>query len=167
MTVATADKESTYTTYTFVRLYYIITGPITVDWGDGKYDTITDSKYSYGEEGIIYHNYASTGIVNTISIKQDTGNVKWFHVISSTSNNMGACIGTGNTDEGFDDFKEWANGYIEFICYNAKDKNLEDSGLLEDEIASVCANSLMDSLVELPSNKYINEYIDILSTFII
>lgn len=73
----------------------------------------------------------------------------------------------GNTDEGFDDFKEWANGYIEFICYNAKDKNLEDSGLLEDEIASVCANSLMDSLVELPSNKYINEYIDILSTFII
>ena len=50
----------------------------------------------------------------------------------------------GNTDEGFDDFKEWANGYIEFICYNAKDKNLEDSGLLEDEIASVCANSLMD-----------------------
>ena len=119
MRIATADEGSSYTTYKYVRLYYIITGPVTVHWGDGRTDTITDSTVSYGKEGVIYHDYESIGREYTISIKEDTTNVKWFHVISSSSNNMGPCIGTGNTDEGFPNESGWNAAQGGLVAYQS------------------------------------------------
>ena len=123
MRIATADEGSSYTEYKYVRLYYIITGPVTVHWGDGKTDIIDDSfprikPIPYGQEGVIYHGYASNGAY-TISIKEDTTNVKWFHVISSTSNNMGACIGTGITDEKFPNESIWNAAQGGLVAYQS------------------------------------------------
>lgn len=73
----------------------------------------------------------------------------------------------GKGEEGLSLFRSWAEGYIEFLCLFTEDEKLEKMKLSDYEITSIFATDLAEELSKLPSNKYIKEYIDILSNYII
>lgn len=66
-------------------------------------------------------------------------------------------------------FRQWAESYIEFLCWFAPENTVISSeGLIEDEITSIIAYNLIKKLESLKStNKYIEEYKKILNTYII
>lgn len=72
----------------------------------------------------------------------------------------------GKGEDGMKLFRTWADGYIEFLCWFSQDINLVDMGLNDDEMASICAYSIIKELDKLPSNKYIKVYINILNGYI-
>ena len=72
----------------------------------------------------------------------------------------------GKGKEGMKLFRAWAEGYIEFLCWFTEDETLEEMGLDDDELASLCAYGLIEELTKLPENVYIKEYIDILEGYL-
>lgn len=72
----------------------------------------------------------------------------------------------GKGKEGMKLFRAWAEGYIEFLCWFTEDEALEEMGLDDDELASLCAYGLIEELTKLPENVYIKEYIDILEGYL-
>lgn len=73
----------------------------------------------------------------------------------------------GEGAEGLKLFKIWAEDYIEFLCWNTHDDNLIEKGLDEEELAIVCAYSIVEELYKLPENIYIKKYIEILKDYLI
>lgn len=73
----------------------------------------------------------------------------------------------GKGNEGLELFRIWAEGYIEFLCWNTYDENLQNQGWEIDELASICAYDILSELTNLPKNIYIEEYINILENYII
>ena len=72
----------------------------------------------------------------------------------------------GKGKEGMKLFRAWAEGYIEFLCWFTEDEALEEMGLDDDELASLCAYGILEELTKLPENVYIKEYIDILEGYL-
>lgn len=73
----------------------------------------------------------------------------------------------GSGREGTFNFRNWAEAYIEYLCYFTKDNKLFKFHLNEEEIASICAKSVKNYLKKLPTNEYIKIYLEILDNFII
>ena len=73
----------------------------------------------------------------------------------------------GKGKEGMELFTTWAEGYIDFLCWFAKDKDLEELELDGDEMAAICANDIIEELSNLPKNVYIQKYINILTQYLI
>ena len=72
----------------------------------------------------------------------------------------------GKGKEGMKLFRAWAEGYIEFLCWFTEDEALEEMGLDDDDLASLCAYGILEELTKLPENVYIKEYIDILEGYL-
>ena len=73
----------------------------------------------------------------------------------------------GEGKEGMKLFKLWADSYIEFICWNTFDDALIAQGYDDEELAAICANDLMEAMKDLPRNKYLDVFDDILLGYII
>lgn len=73
----------------------------------------------------------------------------------------------GKGEKGMKLFEAWAEGYIEFLCWFTEDSDLIEMGLCDDEIAAICAYSIIKELTKLPENVYIKKYIDILRGYLI
>ena len=73
----------------------------------------------------------------------------------------------GKGEKGMKLFESWAEGYIEFLCWFTEDSDLIEMGLCDDEIAAICAYSIIKELTKLPENVYIKKYIDILRGYLI
>ena len=73
----------------------------------------------------------------------------------------------GKEEEGFEKFREWADVYTEFLTWNIEDKELEEQGFQQADIQSICAYDLTIALSELPTNKFIEAYIDELEKYLI
>jgi hypothetical protein len=118
MMVRTGDKDNPSTfNYKTARIYYKAKSNIVVDWGDGNSDTFPATG---DEEGIKYHTYADNGTVYTIKVAADTNKITWFHVMSMSHSNMVACIGTGNTSEGFTSWTDKSQGgLVAYQCCGA------------------------------------------------
>lgn len=72
----------------------------------------------------------------------------------------------GKGTEGLKLFRAWAENYIEFLCWFSDDDSLEELGYDKDEIAMIYAYNLAKELSRLKKNVYIEEYIDILNSYI-
>ena len=66
-------------------------------------------------------------------------------------------------DEDLHLFHDWATGIVEFILWNYPEN---ESTTYNDSIMSSMALDLITRLSELPSNKYIKEYIEILTGYV-
>lgn len=86
---------------------------------------------------------------------------KWVNGMSSLYENT-----FGKGEEGFDLFKKWAEGYIEFLCWYNDDVNVVTGVYDEMMSASIYAYNIIKELESLPQNKYIKGYIDILDTYL-
>jgi proteasome lid subunit RPN8/RPN11 len=68
-------------------------------------------------------------------------------------------------------FINWAESFVEYLCWFGDKKNIKnlssDSVTDNDFIASLYAAGILSVLTKLPSNKYIDEYINILESYII
>ena len=73
----------------------------------------------------------------------------------------------GEGEYGFKQFKAWAEGYIDYICWYTDDDALIKEGIRDYELAAICAYDIIEELSKLPENKYIKTYIDILEGYII
>ena len=73
----------------------------------------------------------------------------------------------GKGKEGFDNFKLWAETYVEYLIWYVKDKKLEKLGFDKTEICAICAHDLIKELTKLPENDYIKEYIDALQKYLV
>lgn len=71
----------------------------------------------------------------------------------------------GQGEAGFRKFKAWADSYIEFLCWFS----LEDeySNYEPDILASEVAEKIIQKLEQFEKNKYIEEYIDILTGYLL
>lgn len=73
----------------------------------------------------------------------------------------------GKGKQGMQLFEMWADSYIEFICLNTTNEELNAQGYSEEEISAICANDIMESLSDLPTNEYIEKFNEILLNYII
>lgn len=73
----------------------------------------------------------------------------------------------GDGKEGIKMFTTWAEGYIEYLCWYTNDDALNEQCVNDDEMASLCAEGMIEELKKLPTNEYIKIYIDILEGYII
>ena len=120
MTVVTGSALTNAKT---VRLYVKAAGDITIDWGDKEdYQNSTDASqwttridgithdethdYSFNKEIAIYHTYTVYEKEYDISVKENTGRIRWFHVIPENATEMRPCMGTTASGTGFD--SSWA-----------------------------------------------------------
>ena len=73
----------------------------------------------------------------------------------------------GKGKEGMDNFKMWADTYVEYLTWYVTDEKLEELGFDETEICSICAHDMIEELTKLPENDYIKGYIDALQKYLI
>lgn len=73
----------------------------------------------------------------------------------------------GEGEYGLKQFRAWAEGYIDYICWYTDDDVLIEQGIKDDELAAICAHDIIEELTKLPENDYIKTYIDILEGYII
>ena len=77
--------------YTSLRLFVNVTGPITIEWGDG-YSTTIDGEihgtndYSFNKDIIVTHAYSQQETEYDIWVRSNTANIKWFNVIRADNN---------------------------------------------------------------------------------
>ena len=72
----------------------------------------------------------------------------------------------GKDKDGMDNFKMWAESYIEYLTWNTTDKDLKELGFDETDICSICAHDMIEELDKLPKNDYIRYYIKELQKYI-
>lgn len=72
----------------------------------------------------------------------------------------------GKGEEGLKLFTVWADGYIDFLCWYTMDEDLLELGFDDEEMSQICAYNLINELDKLPSNKYIECYINLLYDYI-
>ena len=72
----------------------------------------------------------------------------------------------GKGVEGIELFRIWADNYVEFLCWNTKDEKLNGFNLDEEDLVAILAYDLIEAFSELPSNKFIEEYINILENYL-
>lgn len=72
----------------------------------------------------------------------------------------------GKGKAGMDNFEIWAETYVEYLTWNAVDKELEELGFDETEICAICAHDMIEELTKLPENDYIKGYIDALQKYL-
>ena len=73
----------------------------------------------------------------------------------------------GEGKNGMKLFNVWADNYIEFLCWYAEDEELIKLGMGDEEMAAVLAHDVIEALTELPENRFIKAYIDILEKYLI
>ena len=72
----------------------------------------------------------------------------------------------GKGKEGMENFKMWADIYVEYLTWYIKDEKLEQLGFDESEICAICAHDMIEELTKLPENDYIKGYIDALQKYL-
>lgn len=72
----------------------------------------------------------------------------------------------GKGKVGMDNFKVWAETYIEYLTWDIIDEKLEELGFDETEICAICAHDMIEELTKLPENDYIKGYIDALQKYL-
>lgn len=73
----------------------------------------------------------------------------------------------GKGKVGMDNFKIWAETYIEYLTWYITDEKLEELGFDETEICAICAHDMIEELTKLPENDYIKGYIDALQKYLV
>lgn len=73
----------------------------------------------------------------------------------------------GKSKEGMENFKIWADTYIDYLIWYITDKKLEELGFDETEICAICAHDMIEELTKLPENDYIKVYIDTLQKYLV
>lgn len=73
----------------------------------------------------------------------------------------------GKGEEGMENFKMWADTYVEYLTWYVTDEKLEELGFDKTEICAICALDMIEELTKLPENDYIKEYIDALQKYLI
>lgn len=63
------------------------------------------------------------------------------------------------------EFKEWAETFVEVLITNASDPLIEPQGM--DVTYSVCTNDVLNILFELPKSPFLDEYINILDLYLL
>lgn len=91
-------------------------------------------------------------VIISNTTKLDT--TKWVNSMESLYNSR--------FNKNMKSFKEWAETFVEFLIYDARDERLELAGLEDIDIVYICANSVQKELQKLKSNPYIKVYIELL-----
>lgn len=73
----------------------------------------------------------------------------------------------GKSKEGMENFKIWADTYIDYLIWYTTDEKLEELGFDETEICAICAHDMIEELTKLPENDYIKVYIDTLQKYLV
>lgn len=73
----------------------------------------------------------------------------------------------GKGKVGMDNFKMWAETYVEYLTWYITDEKLEELGFDETEICAICAHDMIEELTKLPKNEYIKGYIDALQKYLV
>lgn len=71
----------------------------------------------------------------------------------------------GKGEEGMENFKMWADTYVEYLTWYVTDEKLEELGFDETEICAICAHDMIEELTKLPENDYIKGYINALRKY--
>ena len=87
--------------------------------------------------------------------------VEWVNKMSSLFEKR-----FGKGEEGLHSYSMWADSFVEYILYFTEIES-KDEIPTQEVSASILASNLVQEINTLPKNKYINELINILSTFII
>lgn len=90
--------------YTVARIFVATTGEISINWGDGTTVTKISGTNGYnvtGEPQAVYHVYSAYNEEYDITVSDNTALVNWFHVIPPTASYMTPCIGTSQSETGF------------------------------------------------------------------
>lgn len=91
--------------YTVARIFLRTTGSIIINWGDESEQSndahLTIIGSAVTTETPYYHIYKSTNREYDIQVVENTGRIKWFHVIKETDTKMLPCIGTTSASSGF------------------------------------------------------------------
>ena len=99
-------------------------------------------------------NQLITGCVTVTKLDTDTKKKLINSIVTRFDNRF------GKDDEGLFLFNQWATNFIEFLIWYSVPG--DDTGELVED---VCIK-LIEALHELPVNRYINEYIEILNTYV-
>lgn len=117
-------------------------------------------------EGDIFNNTDITKIINqlitgsvTVTTLDAASKEKLIKAMESRFDNR-----FGSNDPALTLFEYWATDFLEFILWYSSDGKGVDVD--ECEAASELATKLTNALTELPSNKYIEKYIEILSRYV-
>ena len=119
--------------------------------------------------GVVYFNKTT---LNSILLQLVTGSVvlpnqskidikQWVKSMPSVFTKR---FGLGKLGES--KFGYWADSYIDFLLQYAEDDHLIME-YDEDEVQAICAYDLIQALKELEGNKYIDEFIKILESYIV
>lgn len=136
-------------------------GVLPIDWGDDDYFFSYDS-FKFNSK-----------IIKSLVLQLITGSIILSDEnkidVEKWAKNMPILFEKrfGKGEAGLLNFKMWAEGYIEYLCWFTKDPELEELELEEDYMSSICANSIIEELEKLPNNKYLDIYIELLNTYLI
>lgn len=73
----------------------------------------------------------------------------------------------GKGEKGIKTFREWADLYVEFLTWNINDQHLKNLKYDQTDIQAIYSYKIVNYLSALPSNPYIEIYIEELSKYLI
>jgi len=124
---------------------------------------VTIEEDEFGVKGLHFNK----GVVNHIVKQLLTGNVLISSSIITNYSNLWRAneLYFKQRFSDMQEFKEWAETFVEVLITNASDPLIETQGM--DVTYSVCSNDVVNILFDLPKSPFLDEYINILDLYLL
>jgi proteasome lid subunit RPN8/RPN11 len=141
---------------------------------DSYLEEVAESKVAISEHTTIEEDgfgvkglHFNKGVVNHIVKQLLTGNVLISSSIIANYSNLWRAneLYFKQRFSDMQEFKEWAETFVEVLITNASDPLIETQGM--DITYSVCSNDVLNILFDLPKSPFLDEYINILDLYLL